>query len=399
MSGSALFDEAMLEDPYARYARLRESDPVCFDERVGAWIVTRYADVERVLRDPSFSSVIGADASSGAGNALRHLYAFVHSSLVFSDPPDHTRLRGLVSRAFTPARVEGLRPWVGETVDRLIDAVEPHGRMDSVADLAAPLPLSVLAGVLGMTADPGEQRRLKAACDDFLLPFGRDPATLTAEEEARAARAGEVLGGTVREALAEAADRPGSLLAVLSGASEDGDRLSREELFATVVLFLIAGHENLTSLLSNGLVALLGRPDQVRALRADAGLWPVAVRELLRLVAPNQFVRRVAGADVRLGDAEVRRGDAVLLVLAAACRDPEAYPDPDRFDLTRPRQWPIALGRGVHYCVGGPLAQLEAETVFARLFARLPGLRLAEDPIEYVPNFNVRLVKRLPVTW
>ncbi|MFG3156242.1 cytochrome P450 [Streptomyces sp. NPDC048219] len=395
----ALFDEAMLADPYTRYARLRETDPVSYDSRVGAWIVTRYADVERVLRDPSFSSVITLDTSAGSRDTLRHLYAFVHSSLVFSDPPDHTRLRSLVSRAFTPASVGRLRPWIEETVDRLLNTVEPRGRMDFVADVAAPLPLSVLAGVLGMSLDPGGRRRLKAACDDFLLPFGRDPATLTDEETARAARAGDHLAEAVRDALAQGAARPESLLATLAGASEDGDRLSHEELFASVVLFLIAGHENLTSLLSNGLVVLLDHPGQLGVLCADPSLWPVAVRELLRIVAPNQFIRRVATEDVRVGDAELRAGDAVLLVLAAACRDPEVYPDPDRFDIGRPREWPIALGRGIHYCVGGPLAQLEAETVFARLFAWLPRLRLAADRVEYVPNFNVRLVARLPVVW
>lgn len=399
MGEPALFDEAMIQDPYARYARLRETDPVHYDDRVGAWIVTRYADVERILRDASFSSVITPGAAGHTRDTLRHLYAFVHSSLVFSDPPDHTRLRSLVSRAFTPARVGRLRPWVERTVDELLDAVEPRGRMDFVADFAAPLPLRVLAGVLGMTLRPEEQRALKAACDDFLLPFGRDPATLTGEETARATRAGDTLARAVRDALDGAADRPDSLLAVLTGASEDGDRLSREELFACVVLFLIAGHENLTSLLSNGVLVLLDHPGQVRLLRDDPSLWPSAVRELLRTVAPNQFVRRVATADVRVGDSRVRAGDAVLLVLAAACRDPEVYPDPDRFDVTRPREWPIAFGRGIHYCVGGPLAQLEAETAFARLFTRLPALRRPTDRVAYVPNFNVRLVARLPLQW
>ncbi|MFH0522155.1 cytochrome P450 [Streptomyces sp. M41] len=399
MGRPALFDDTMLEDPYARYALLRETDPVYYASQVGAWIVTRHDDVERVLKDPSFSSVITFEASAATRDPLRHLYAFVHSSLVFSDPPDHTRLRHLVSRAFTPASVGRLRPWIEQTVDELLDGAEPRGRMDFVADFAAPLPLRVLAGVLGMTLDPVEQRRLKDACDNFLLPFGRDPATLADDETARAARAGDALAGAVREALDQAQDRPESLLSTLAGASEDGDRLSRDELFATVVLFLIAGHENLTSLLSNGLVALLRHPGQLRSLRDDPTLWPAAVRELLRLVAPNQFIRRSATMDSRIGDVNVRKGDAVVLVLASACRDPSVYPDPDRFDINREREWPIALGRGIHYCVGGPLAQIEAETAFSRLFTRLPTIRLDTEHIEYAKNFNVRLVARLPVTW
>ncbi|MFJ4283929.1 cytochrome P450 [Streptomyces massasporeus] len=399
MGEPVLFDEAMLEDPYARYALLRETDPVHYADQIGAWIVTRHDDVDRILRDPDFSSVITFDAARATGDPLRHLYAFVHSSLVFSDPPSHTRLRRLVSRAFTPASVARLRSWIEETVDRLLDTVEPQRRMDFVSDFAAPLPLRVLAEVLGLTFDPDEQRRLKEACDDFLLPFGRKPADLADEESARAARAGGTLAAAVREALDDAVDQPESLLAALAAASEDGDRLSRDELFATVVLFLIAGHENLTSLLSNGVIALLRHPDQLHLLRQDPTLWPAAVRELLRLVAPNQFIRRTATADVHIGDADIRAGDAVLLVLASACRDPAVHPDPDRLDIGRPRDWPIALGRGIHYCVGGPLAQLEAETAFQRLFTRLPGLRLDTTRIEYANNFNVRLVARLPVTW
>lgn len=399
MGQPVLFDDTMLDDPYARYALLRESDPVHYVGQVGAWIVTRYDDVERVLKDPSFSSVITFDTSAPARDPLRHLYAFVHSSLVFSDPPAHTRLRRLVSRAFTPASVARLRSRIEQTVDELLDAVAPLRRMDFVADFAAPFPLRVLASVLGMTLDPDEQRRLKEACDDFLLPFGRDAATLTDEETARAARAGDALSGAVRDALDQAEDHPESLLATLAGASEDGDRLSRDELFATVVLFLIAGHENLTSLLSNGLIALLRHPGQLQLLRDDPTLWPAAVRELLRLVAPNQFIRRTATTDARIGDVDVHQGDAVLLVLASACRDPAVYPDPDRFDISREREWPIALGRGIHYCVGGPLAQIEAETAFSRLFTRLPTLRLDTERIAYAKNFNVRLVAHLPVTW
>jgi cytochrome P450 len=398
-SGIELFGPSMLQDPYAAYARLRDADPVHWSAALDSWVLTRFADVSAALRDVALSSTLpaargsGDNAESGVAEVLARTYAFVNSSLVFSDPPEHTRLRRLVSRAFVPGVVEQLSDVIATTTEHLLTRNSDH--LDVVADLAEPLPMTVLGELLGVRMSDTDRRRIKTACDDFLLPFGRDLATLDDAELARARAAGRELDDFVDTVL----DRPpreddvvGRLLA-----GEAEDRLTRRELYANIVLFLIAGHENLTSLLGNGTAILLGLADVQRAVRDDPGLWPAVVDELLRLVTPNQFIRRQAREDVVIGDRTIRAGQSVLLVLAAANRDPAQYAEPDRFELDRPDRRDLSLGLGRHYCLGGPLARLEARIALRILFDRYRDLRLAENHLEWVPNFNVRLLRALPV--
>jgi cytochrome P450 len=402
-----LFGPGMLADPYAAYARLRAADPVHWYAPMGAWLLTRYADVDAALRDSRLSNTFGtalpgsAQAAGGQTAAgwetLEAIYTFVQNSLVFTDPPRHTRLRELVSKAFTPQTIDPMRPRIQALLDDLLGPLVAQGRFDLAHDLAYPFPLAVLALLLGFPQADRDQ--IKRWCDEFLVPFGRDPATLPAADVEQARQSGDALSRYVRDLVAEARAQPrGDLLSALVQAESAGERLSEDELFANVVLLLIAGHENLTGLLGCGTLALLQHPDQWQRLQADATVLPNAVEELARYVTPNQFIRRVALEDLTIGDKQVQKGQALLLVLAAANRDPARYPDPDRLDLRRAVGWPIAFGHGFHFCLGVALARLEGEIFFGTLRQRCPSLALAAEEIQYVNNFNVRQVQALPVT-
>jgi pimeloyl-[acyl-carrier protein] synthase len=402
-----LFGPAMLADPYAAYARLRAADPVHWDAPMGAWLLTRYADVDAALRDARLSNTFGTALPSAAQAAggrtaagwatLESIYTFVQNSLVFTDPPRHTRLRELVSKAFTPQTIDPMRPHIQSLLDGLLDPLVARGRFDLAHDLAYPFPLAVLALLLGFPQEDRDQ--IKRWCDEFLVPFGRDPATLPAADVARARESGDALSRYVRDLVAQArAHSRADLLSALVQAESAGERLTEDELFANVVLFLIAGHENLTGLLGCGALALLQQPDQWQRLRGDPALVSGAVEELARYVTPNQFIRRVALQDLTIGDKAVQKDQVVLLVLAAANRDPARYPDPDRLDVGRAVGWPLAFGHGFHFCLGVALARLEGEIFFGTLIQRCPSLTLATEQVQYVDNFNVRQVQALPVT-
>ncbi|HVQ26858.1 MAG TPA: cytochrome P450 [Planctomycetota bacterium] len=303
-----------------------------------------------------------------------------------------------MSKAFNPHTIDAMRPRIQALLDASLDSLVPRGQADVVRDLAYPFPLAVLALLLGFPARDCDQ--IKRWCDEFLVPFGRDPEALAPNEFEAARRSGQALGRYVRDLVAEARARPRvDLLSALVQAEDAGDRLTEEELFATVVLLLIAGHENLTGLLGCGTLALQQNPDQWQRLGREPALVPNAVEELIRWVTPNQFIRRVALEDVEIGDARVRKGQALLLVLAAANRDPARYADPDRLDVGRAVGWHLAFGHGFHYCLGVALARLEGDVFFRTLLARCPGLRLAGERVEFVDNFNVRQVKALPVAF
>lgn len=394
-----LFGPAMLSDPYTAYSELRQRDPVHWSEQLGEWVLTRYDDVSTVLRDPTFSSMIadGADgASGGADEVMAGTYSFVHSSLVFSDPPEHTRLRRLVSRAFTPSTIERLADVISVVTNRLLDLAGPQP--DLVHDLAEPLPIAALGMLLGVALSEEEGRRLKTWCDDFLLPFGRDTRDLSTGELERARAAGAGLSEFVSIVLERHRSAADEDVIDRLVAGESDDRLSRQELFANIVLLLIAGHENTTSPIANGAMWLLELPEVREMVLRDPTRWPDVVRELLRLITPNQFIRRRATKDSVVGECALRGGDAVLLVLAAANRDPARFPDPDSFVLDRPQHRDVALGQGSHYCLGAPLAHLESHIALRTVFARYPNLTKTGDPLMYADNFNVRMLRALPVT-
>ena len=391
-----LFGPDMLADPYARYAQLR--GPASWNEQMGLWLLTRYDDICWALGDPRLSSTMpppAADFANGSSDLLADMYTFVKSSLVFTEPPDHTRLQRLVIAAFVPTVINELAKPISMITNRLLD--EHRDSLDLAAHLAQPMPIAVLGQLLGVSLSEAEGAQLKRWCDDFLLPFGRDIRTLSPDELARVKSAGAGLHEFVDTVLSRHGTASGTddvVGRLLAG--ESSDRLSEQELFANIVLLLIAGHENSTSLIGNGAAMLLGLPEVRRELARDPSRWPAAIEELMRLVSPNQFIRRQALEDVVLGDQTIRAGDALLLILAAANRDPEAFPEPDRFIFDRPNRQNVALGHGIHYCLGAPLARLEGRIALQTVFQRWPTIRQA-GVFVYADNFNVRILRSLPV--
>jgi cytochrome P450 len=389
-----------LANPYPLYHRLREHDPIYWDEEMHAWVLTRYTDVVAVLRDPRFSSAWGPVETAWMPEDLRPqlepALRAVSRQMLFLDPPDHSRLRGLVARAFTPRMVESLRPRVQRLVDELLDAVQDQGEMEFVADFAYPLPAIVIAEMLGV---PPEDR------SQFIVwtqDFGRllDGGNLSFEELLTTLSGIADFLAYFRRQIAQRRTAPrDDLLQALILAEEQGDRLNEEELLGNCVLLLAAGHGTTTHLLGNGLYALLQHPEQLQLLRENPSLAPTAVMELLRYDSPVQLTSRRPTADVDWAGRRFKAGEEVLTVLGAANRDPEQFPDPDRLDLRRTDNRHVAFGHGPHFCLGAPLARLEAEVAFTTLLRRLPQLCLATEQIEHLPSLVFRGIKALPVTF
>lgn len=392
-----LFGPDMRADPYPVYHRLRATDPIHWDEHLRAWIVTRYRDVAAALHDPRFSADRVTYMRTLIDRAeLRPFFDLIGNRMVFCDPPKHTRLRALINKAFTPHAVEAMRPRVQALVDGFIDRALPRGGMDVIGDFAFPLPATVISLMLGVP--PDDIGQLKSWSDEFVVFFGSAPSAITADQYHRSAEAAEAMTRYFRAAVVRVKEHPeGTLLGALELVEQAGDRLSEVELFATANLLMVAGHETTTNLIGNGLLALLQHPDQLRRLRDEPALLPLAIEELLRYGNPVQFTNRVAREDLDLGGKRIAKGQMLLLMLAAANRDPEQFPDPDRVDVGRTPNHHFALGQGIHSCVGAPLARLEAQVAFGTLLRRLPGLRLAGENLEYRENFNFHGLKALPV--
>jgi cytochrome P450 len=388
-------DPEFVADPYPTYHRLRTEEPV-HHSPLGFWVLTRYEDVVSVLRDPRcvkepiaafVAARFGVEVTRGIG-----------ISMLDRDPPDHTRLRGLVSKAFTPRVVEGLRPRVQQIVDDLLDGVQGAGTMDVIEDFAYPLPVIVICEMLGVPV--ADHERFKGWSLD--LARGLDAIMLPPESEVsrRSLAARQGLAGYFRELIAERRAAPrGDLLSALIAAEEAGDTLSEDELLATCILLLVAGHETTVNLLGNGTLALLRHPDQLRRLREEPGLIGTAVEELLRFDGPVQRTARIPSADLAIGGCTIGKGEMVMPFIGAADRDPAQFPEPDRLDLGRADNRHIAFGWGIHFCLGAPLARLEGQVALGTLVRRLPRLALATDRPEYRQSLTLRGLKALPVSF
>lgn len=383
-------------DPYPFYHRLRREDPV-HQSPMGFWVLTRYEDVVTVLRDPRFgregfeqlfTAVYGEETDPGR----------LPRSMLVRDPPDHTRLRALVNKAFTPRVVEGMRRHIREIVDHLLDRVEAARAMDVIADLAYPLPVTVICEMLGVpTEDQEPIKRWSSDVARSLDALGM-PADLEIVERGRAGR--RALGEYFRRLLPERRKRPGpDLLTSLIAAEEQGDRLTEGELLAMCVLLFIAGHETTVNLIGNGLLALLRHPGELERLRTDPALIPGAVEELLRYDGPVQRTARITQAEVEVDGRQIDKGAMVVAVIGAANRDPAHFPDPDRLDVARRDNRHLAFGFGIHFCLGAPLARVEGQLAIGSVLRRLPGLRLATDAPEWRESSTLRGLKRLPVTF
>jgi cytochrome P450 len=391
---STLADPAVLPDPYPVLAALREASP--FAEAGGALVVAgRYEDCSAILRDPRASSERNRSLLAPQQRQRRP------PSFLSLDPPDHTRLRRLVSKAFAPRVIARLEPRIRELSDELLTAAGVagdggSGQIEIVGQLAYPLPVRIISELLGVP--PGDHARFagwSASLAHSLQPrFLADDGST----DAAAQQASLEFGDYFRQLIAARRARPADdLLSELIRAEDDGQRLSEQELIATCVLLLVAGHETTVSLISNAILALLRHPDQLAALRADPDLAAGAVEETLRYDAPVQFTGRVARGGMQVGGITAPDGAVLLLLLAATGRDPEVFADPDRFDIGRRAAGHLAFAAGPHFCLGAPLARLEATTAVQAFATRVTAPELDPAGLAYKPNLNLRGPGSLPV--
>lgn len=405
LSIAALRDPAVRADPYPFYARLRAEAPVRWDEAAGmdgGWVLTRHADVMAALRDPRVTATrLGPPQNADwlpeeYREAARQVFRAMPHQLLFLDPPDHTRLRGLVSNAFTPRLVEAWRPRIVELANELLDPVEQAGKMDVIASFAYPLPAIVIAELLGVP--PGDREQFIRWSSDFGAFL--DGSSLTPLEALQALQGVADFMDYFRGIIARRRLAPrDDLLQALLTAREQEDKLSEDELLANLVLLLAAGHGTTTHLIGNGLLALLRHPDQFQRLRETPALIPTAIVELLRYDSPVQLTGRSAREDLVIGDSKVAAGQHITTILGAANHDPDQFPDPDRLDVGRAENRHLSFGYGIHFCLGAPLARLEAEIAFAALTRRLPRLRLAggaESALDWQPSIVFRGLRSLP---
>ncbi|MGX2997858.1 cytochrome P450 family protein [Streptomyces sp. JNUCC 64] len=396
----------LLDDPFAGYAELRATAPVhriTGPDGTPAWLVTRYEDVRTGLADPRLSLDKG-NGLPGGYHGFR-LPPVLDSNLLNMDPPDHTRVRRLVSRAFTPRRIERLREPVRRTAHRLVDAFEPAGRADLIGAYAAPLPITVICDLLGVPE--GNRPDFRAWTEALLGPERPEPAAAKAAVTAMADFYTRLIADKRRD---PGDDLVSALIAVRDDAVEPGpgaaagvtgnDRLSEDELVSLVFLLHFAGYENAVHLIGNAVLNLLSHPEEYAALRADPVRLPTAVEELSRFDSPMLVaMRRFPLEDVEISGVTVPAGETVLLSPASANRDPDRFPDPDRLDLSRDASGQLSLGHGIHYCLGASLARLEVEVALGTLFERLPGLALDGDPETFPRRRGLRTrgLRELPV--
>jgi len=393
----SLLDPEVLANPYPLYERLRREQPVLWDPYLHAWIVTRYGDVIRVLRE--FSSVRTPTPEQLAALGLGHLSPIAEvlvKLMLFMDGQSHARLRGLCSQAFTPARVERLRAHIQDIADRLLDKVLPAGEMEMIDDFAAPLPSIVTAEFLGVPVT--DHRKLKGWSADFaelLGNFQHNPE--------RAERAKQTLDEMVeyfRAAIRAQKQCPREgLVHDLISAEVEGDRLSEEELIPNLIATMVGGQETTMNLIGNGTLTLLRQPEVLEDLRQHLELIPSAVEEFLRYESPSQHTARLVPEDLELGGKHICKRQAVMAVMGAANRDPERFPDPDRLDIRRQNNKHVAFGFGAHFCFGAPLARLEAQVAFATLLRRVHNLKLKPGAIRWRNNLGLRGLTALPLTF
>jgi cytochrome P450 len=400
MLHAPLFKPEMLADPYPVYAKWRAEDSVHWDPADSRWVLTRYDDVVTLLRSPAGSADRASAQAAFAPASVQPLLAFRSNTMLNADGAKHNRLRGLVSKAFTARAIDAMTEKIQALVDGFLDNVQARGRMDVIADLAYPLPVTVIAEMLGIP--PADREKFKHWSDEVAILGGGtgSAANFTLEDYRRIAQAFQELTAYFSKVVAERRVRPqGDLLSTLAQAEEAGDRLNEDELYANAMLLLVAGNETTTNLIGNGTLALLRNPDQFARLKDDPALLPTAVEELLRYDSPVQFTGRVLTEDITMRGTLMRKGYMVLALIGAANRDPENFADPDRLDLGRADNKHLSFGLGSHFCLGAQLARLEARITFGTLLRRMPGLKLDGATPEYRPHFNLRGLRSLPVTF
>ena len=388
------FAPETLADPYPLYARLRAEAPVQ-KSPTGAWLVLGYDAALAILRDHAHFSVEHGKHAISYGAGPTTIERGLENVMLFKDPPDHTRLRSLVNKAFTPRVVESLRTRIHEIVDSLIERVADRGEMDVIADFAYPLPVTVIAELLGI---PEEDRDGFKGWSRQIAPI-LDPL-MSQETFHQVAEAGLALAIYFDELVAKRRVEPRKdLVSDLIRAEDDGERLTEEELRATLILLLVAGHETTMNLIGNGLLALLRHPEQADRLRAEPQLVRTAIEELLRYDGPVHLTARTAIEDAEIGGVTIAQGEMAMVLLGAADRDPAQFANPESLDIARDPNRHLAFSAGGHFCVGATLARVEGQIAFEGLLSRLPRLALADEDPDYRPTVTLRGLKALPVTF
>lgn len=392
---SRLLEPDVLADPYPLFKRLRTEDPVHWDPFLHAWVVTRYSDVIRVLTDLSANRTFTPAQLGQYGlSALAPVAKVMLRQMLFMDPPVHTRLRALCSLAFTPARVERLRSHIQEVTDRLIASVAQSGRMDLIADFAAPLPAIITAEMLGVPTE--DHKKLKDWSATFAMMLGNFqhnpdfvPRVVKTVEEMS-----QYFLRHIREY--RAYPRQG-LIHDLMTADVSGDYLSEEEVVANIIVTMVGGQETTTNLIGNGMLTLLRNPSVMEEMRTNRTLIPSAIEEMLRYESPSQHTARLAPQDLEIGGKHISKRQAIIAVLAAANRDPERFPDPDRVDIGRRDNRHVAFGWGPHFCFGAALARIEGQIAFATILHCLQDVVLEPQPITWRFNLGLRGLTALPI--
>lgn len=378
-----------LADPYPTYAELREAGRILWHPLIGAWILTRHSDVVSVLRDERFS----ADRRNSENFERLNLDRDLPRSMLTSDPPDHTRLRTLVNKAFTARTVRRLEGRIEAICDRLLDAVADRGEMDVVSDYAYPLPITVIAEMLGVPASDQDAFREWSKAIALALGPLTPPTVEAAAVDARNALV-EYFDAIVEHRRTDPRD---DLVSALIAAEEEGERLTHGELLAMLLLLLIAGHETTVNLIGNGVHALLRRPEALARLRADPALDHTTVEECLRYDSPVQLTGRVVMEPVEIAGVEVAPKQSVLTLLGSANRDPEVFDRPESFDIAREENPHVSFSAGIHFCLGAQLARLEGRIAIPKLLRRFQGAELASDDLTWRPAVILRGLEALPV--
>jgi len=397
-----LVSDDFMADPYPILHRLREEDPVHWSDSIGGWVLTRYDDVVVTFKEVNHFSneerlvkvldYLPAESRTEFKEFEGH---YRLKSLINSDPPDHTRLRGLVTKAFTPRVVEAMRPRIQEIVNELLDAVQHDGRMDAIKDLAVPLPVTVISEILGVPKS--DLQIFKGWADDIIgfQGINKPPVEILRRAQNAIMEIRAYYGALIEEKRRQPAD---DLLSELVAAESEGSKLSRTELVNSSITLLVAGHETTTGLIGNGLYTMLRHPDEWQSLKNDPSLLTPAIEEMLRYESPVPRQPRLLKEDAEMGGKQLRRGQVAFQMLNAANRDPAYFTDPDRFDIRRQKNRHIAFGMGAHFCVGAALARTEGQIVFSTLMARLPGMRLVEEKADWdLRKANMRVLKKLPL--
>jgi cytochrome P450 len=392
-----LLNPEVLEEPYTLYRALREYDPVHWDPYMHAWVVTSYPEVITVVMNYSSDRTPPMDYLDRLGLSFMKPFAeMMLQQMLFMDAPMHSRLRGLCSMAFTPRKVEELRGVIQSIADELIDKVIASGRLNMIADFATPLPAIITAKLMGVPVE--DHRQLGAWVSDIAEVHGNFQHH--PDRVAEIVQSLQDMKSYLVERMKKLRKHPNSgLIYSLMTAEVDGQRLTDEEVIASTIVTIIGGHETTTNLIASGFLTLLRNPDSLEQLRSHPEIVASAVEELLRYESPVQHTARIAPADMELGGKDIPKGAKVVAVLAAANRDPNRFPDPDRLDLLRPDNRHLAFGWAAHFCFGAPLARMEGQIAFNTILSRLSRPALLDEALDWRSNAGLRGLTSLNISF